>query len=68
MNIATGTIIAGFSVLRLGNPRQRHKHRIGHCCLNIEIGFVQLFLSVVLIGWIWSIVWGFLFMAVSGML
>ncbi|CAK8688168.1 unnamed protein product [Clavelina lepadiformis] len=59
-----GTIIAGFSVLCCGNVGQSGGGRFGTFCINFWVGIAQLFLTgFFFLGWIWSIMWGYAFIA-----
>jgi len=64
-----GTIIGGFSVLCCGNVGQSGGGRFGTFCINFWVGLLQMVLApFLLIGWIWSIIWGYAFIASSGKL
>ncbi|XP_793071.1 protein SPEC3-like [Strongylocentrotus purpuratus] len=60
-----GTIIAGFSVFCCGNPGQSGLGNCGTMCLNLFVGLLQLVLTVIFVGWIWSIMWGVAFIGMS---
>eukprot|EP01137_Pigoraptor_chileana_P004055 Opistho-2@45221 len=63
-----GTIIAAFIVLcpcPASNPGMGIGLRIGSFITNLLMGCIQLALSLFIIGWVWSIVWGLAFVASS---
>eukprot|EP01136_Pigoraptor_vietnamica_P031787 Opistho-1_new@92796 len=63
-----GTIIAAFIVLcpcPASNPGMGFGLRIGSFFTNLIMGCVQMFLSLFIIGWVWSIMWGLAFVASS---
>ncbi|XP_071492645.1 protein SPEC3-like [Diadema antillarum] len=61
-----GTIVAGFSVFCCANPGQSDEGKVGTMCLNFWVGILQLFLVLIFfIGWVWSIMWGVAFIALS---
>ncbi|ELT87765.1 hypothetical protein CAPTEDRAFT_227223 [Capitella teleta] len=42
------------------------KRKVQACCINLSIGFCQLILTpLLLIGWMWSVLWGLAFMGIS---
>ncbi|XP_078488721.1 protein SPEC3-like [Ciona intestinalis] len=63
-----GTIIAAFSVLCCGNVGESGGSRFGTFCINFWVGLAQIVLIFFFIGWVWSIMWGLAFIAVSGKL
>jgi len=62
-----GTIIAGASVFCCGNVGESDASKIGTFCMNLIVGLLQM-LTVVffLFGWVWSIMWGYAILAMSG--
>ncbi|KAK6182266.1 hypothetical protein SNE40_009986 [Patella caerulea] len=57
----TGTMVSGFAILCCGKPRVHSKddHVIVSICVNIWVGFAQLFtITFLLVGWFWSLAWG----------
>lgn len=63
----SGTVMASFCVFCCANPGQSAGGKFGCFCLNFWIGWLQLFtVWIFLIGWIWSIMWGWAFIALSG--
>ncbi|XP_060585097.1 protein SPEC3-like [Ruditapes philippinarum] len=62
-----GTILAGLSVCCCSrNEDMSAGSQIGSCCISFGIGLLQLLLTVLLlIGWIWSCVWGVFFLGMS---
>lgn len=62
-----GTIIAGASVFCCGNIGASGSSKLGTFCINFWVGIAQLFtVWIFLLGWVWSIMWGVAFIAVSG--
>ncbi|XP_002741745.1 protein SPEC3-like [Saccoglossus kowalevskii] len=61
-----GTAVAGFSVFCCANPGQSSNGKAGTCCINFWVGVVQLATCwIFFIGWIWSVLWGIAFVAMS---
>lgn len=62
-----GTMIAGFLALcGLANPGSKASSVLGTFCINFFIGIAQLVTVVFfLIGWLWAIFWGVLFIGES---
>ncbi|XP_039260046.2 protein stum homolog [Styela clava] len=61
-----GTITASFCVFCCANIGQSAGGKMGCFCLNFWIGWLQLFtVWLFLFGWIWSIMWGWAFVAAS---
>ncbi|CAG5135832.1 unnamed protein product [Candidula unifasciata] len=62
----SGTLTAGLSVLCCSQVRPKGDSK-GHCILiNAGVGLLQFLLTFVfLLGWIWSIMWGVAFLAMS---
>lgn len=61
-----GTVTASFTVFCCANVGQSAGGKIGCFCLNFWIGWLQLFtIWLFLLGWIWSIMWGWAFIAAS---
>eukprot|EP00048_Salpingoeca_helianthica_P014788 m.223566 g.223566 ORF g.223566 m.223566 type:complete len:211 (+) comp16273_c0_seq1:41-673(+) len=62
-----GTMLAGFCVLcSCVNPGERGASRLSSFCMNFWIGLAQLALTFVfLIGWVWAIIWGIMFVTQS---
>lgn len=58
----TGTFIAAFSVFCCGFAERRPCAAFGW---NILVAFIQLVTTVILVGWIWSIHWGIMFVTLS---
>ncbi|XP_039249012.2 protein SPEC3-like [Styela clava] len=61
-----GTIFAGFGVLCCGNTDQSGGGRVGTFCINFWVGILQLLTAWLIIGWVWSIIWGIAFIASAG--
>lgn len=59
-----GTIIAGLCA-PCTDPGRAAGSRIGSLCANFWIGLAQLILAPIVIGWLWSIFWGVLFVTQS---
>lgn len=62
-----GTIVAGFSTFCCArNEDMTAASRIGSCCISFSIGLLQLLtVAILLLGWIWSCVWGVFFIGMS---
>nr|XP_002121910.1 protein SPEC3-like [Ciona intestinalis] len=61
-----GTIIASFTVFCCANVGQQTSSSCGIFCLNFWVGWLQMItLFVFLIGWVWSIMWGVLFIGLA---
>lgn len=62
-----GTIIAGFSTFCCArNEDMTAAKRVGSCCISFSIGLLQLLsVAILLLGWIWSCVWGVFFIGMS---
>jgi len=61
-----GTIIAGFCVLcSCCDAGPGSSSRFASLCANFWIGLLQLVTALFLIGWIWAIFWGILFVTQS---
>eukprot|EP00047_Mylnosiga_fluctuans_P023567 m.141156 g.141156 ORF g.141156 m.141156 type:complete len:124 (+) comp9632_c0_seq13:819-1190(+) len=60
-----GTILAGLSVCCCSNVGDSGTTKVASVCANFWVGLAQLILSAILIGWLWSIFWGFLFITQS---
>lgn len=63
-----GTMLAALGVFCCVRPSSAWtvRRQLGACGLNIAIGLAQLLLTpVLLLGWVWSILWGFAFVGVS---
>ncbi|XP_074655906.1 protein stum homolog isoform X2 [Tubulanus polymorphus] len=58
-----GTIISSFSVFCCGSSRIQSKWRAFG--LNLLAGFLQMITFCVIVGWIWSILWGRTFIELS---
>ena len=60
-----GTLISAFSVFCCGRTRiSEPLHAFG---LNILSAVLQMLTFIVIVGWIWSILWGLTFVQLSGM-
>lgn len=63
----TGTFLAGLSVLCGSKMRLKDNTKSKVVLVNCWVAFLQLFTTIFfLLGWIWSIVWGTLFLSYSG--
>ncbi|KAK3588569.1 hypothetical protein CHS0354_026174 [Potamilus streckersoni] len=62
-----GTILAGLSVFCCSrNEDMACYTRCGSCCISLGIGLLQLLtLPLLLLGWIWSCIWGVSFLGMS---
>ncbi|XP_053378232.1 protein SPEC3-like [Mercenaria mercenaria] len=62
-----GTMLAGLSVCCCSrNEDMSAGSRVGSCCISFAIGLLQLLLTaLLLLGWIWSCVWGVFFLGMS---
>lgn len=62
-----GTIIAGFGACCCSrNEDMSTGSRVGSCCISFGIGFLQLLTTaLLLLGWLWSCVWGVFFLGMS---
>lgn len=62
-----GTILAGFSVCCCSrNEDMSTGSRVGSFCISFAIGLLQLLTTLLLLlGWIWSCVWGVFFLGMS---
>eukprot|EP01147_Barroeca_monosierra_P004863 gene4862-6885_t len=62
-----GTILAGFFALcGIANPGSSGQSVVATFCCNFFVGILQLATVIIfLLGWIWSIMWGITFIAMS---
>ena len=62
-----GTMVAAAGVFCCTRSNEwSHEKKCGSCSLNLCIGLTQLLLTpFLLIGWVWSILWGFAFVGIS---
>eukprot|EP00043_Microstomoeca_roanoka_P020991 m.2546 g.2546 ORF g.2546 m.2546 type:complete len:174 (-) comp1851_c0_seq1:222-743(-) len=62
-----GTIIAGFLALcGAANPGSESTSAAATFCMNLLVGFLQILtIAFFLLGWVWSILWGILFITQS---
>ncbi|CAB3411438.1 unnamed protein product [Caenorhabditis bovis] len=59
----TGTMLAGVSVTCCADARGG---TVAQCmCRNLLAGFLQLILTPIVIGWIWSAIWGVMFVQIA---
>lgn len=66
LSLRKGTFVAGLSVLFCSRPRPRGTTRSTVISVNTWVSIVQLLSTAfLLIGWVWSIVWGFAFLVIS---
>ncbi|XP_012934555.1 uncharacterized protein LOC101850126 [Aplysia californica] len=64
----SGTAVSGLSILCCGQPRLSGKtdQLMSTICANLMLGLAQLFtVTFLLVGWFWSIGWGFKLVALS---
>ncbi|XP_072907611.1 protein SPEC3-like [Hemitrygon akajei] len=67
----TGTILAGFTLVCCSDPgtptgSRSSDERLALFCLNVWVGVSQLFtVPFLLVGWLWSIVWGIMMINLS---
>lgn len=62
-----GTFLSGMSVLCGSKVRQKDTTKSKVVLVNCWVAFLQLFTTIfLLLGWIWSIVWGTLFISYTG--
>jgi hypothetical protein len=61
-----GTMLAGFFVLcELANLGDSSQSRVESFCANFWVGVLQMLLASIVLGWIWAIFWGILFVTQS---
>ena len=62
-----GTIISGFLALcGAANPDSHSHSKIATFCVNFWVGLLQLATVIIfLLGWVWSIIWGIMFITQS---
>ncbi|XP_070572240.1 protein SPEC3-like [Ptychodera flava] len=60
-----GSIVAAFAALTCCARADSASSRAAVLCVNFWCGILQLTLSVILVGWVWSIAWGFIFIGMS---
>ncbi|KAI0981266.1 hypothetical protein GJ496_009533 [Pomphorhynchus laevis] len=63
----SGTLLS--SVLVFGN-RVKHHHKTNFVAFvyNLIAGLIQLATAIILLGWIWSIIWGLMFLRLAAKL
>ena len=65
--VSTGTVLSGVIAFFLTRGDMTLMNRTSILCVNCFVGIMQLSTIVFLmIGWIWSIVWGCAFVGLSG--
>lgn len=62
----TGTLVSAFSVFYSGTST-RLKSKARAFAINVVVGLLQLATFVIIVGWIWSILWGMTFVQLAGM-
>ncbi|ESO83569.1 hypothetical protein LOTGIDRAFT_133311 [Lottia gigantea] len=65
----SGTMLSGVAILCCGRPRVNSKddHVIVTICVNVWVGFAQLFtITFLLVGWFWSLAWGIRMIILAG--
>lgn len=60
----TGTMISAFTVFCCGNTT-RMRRPIHAMALNLVAGFFQISTFLIIVGWIWSILWGMTFVQLA---
>ena len=63
-------MLSGLSVFCCGQPRIKDKDGVytSTLCVNLLVGVMQLFtITFLLVGWIWSLVWGIYMVLLAGM-
>jgi len=67
MGDCTGTLVSAFSVFYSGTSN-RIKSKARAFAINVAVGLLQLATFVIIVGWIWSILWGMTFVQLAGKL
>ena len=67
MDDFTGTVVSAFSVFYSGSST-RVKSKARAFAINMVVGLLQLATFVIIVGWIWSILWGMTFIQLAGRL
>jgi len=66
VSICVGTFVAGVSMMCCSRPQRENIDYSSLLLINIWVAIFQLISSILfLIGWIWSVIWGFNFIAIS---
>ena len=60
-----GTLVSAFSVFYSGTST-RVKSKARAFAINVIVGLLQLATFVIIVGWIWSILWGMTFIQLAG--
>ena len=61
-----GTLISAFAVFCCG--KHGHEKNVVACLYNLLAAVLQSATIILLVGWIWSVRWGILFVQLSGMI
>jgi len=63
--VRPGTLVSAFSVFYSG-ASTRVKSKARAFAINVVVGLLQLATFVIIVGWIWSILWGMTFVQLAG--